>query len=446
LRLIVFPVGQNLDYYYPFSTGFFDGLTPLAFAFLAGLGILAVWQRRRYPLFTFALFWFFVTLSVESSIIPISDALFEHRLYLPLFGFSLLTAWIPFRFFPKRRFFAVIICASIIVSLGVATYVRNQVWKDGLTLWADVLKKSPRNPRAALNLGNALAARGRKEEAVRLYTQVLRSNPDSAAIHHNMGLICEKQGDTKGAISSYRRALQIDPGYADAHFHLANVLAKQKDLNGAKQHYYEALRINPKKMKAHINLGIILSRQGDLDGALEHLREAVRINPEDEVARNNLGVILEMKGDLEGAIVQFSEAVRIEPTYTRARYNLGSTFFKQGRVEEAVHQYRELLKMQPKNHMAHYNLAFALYGSGEFTGAVKHFKEAMDQEPALKAQASYHISRAYAREGKIEESARWLRRAVDAGFNNWDTIKADKDLDNIRGTPDYRKIMEDKDK
>jgi len=56
-------------------------------------------RNRRYLLYrdrhapgagrltAFGIFWFFMTLSVESSIIPIADVIFEHRLYLPSVGF-----------------------------------------------------------------------------------------------------------------------------------------------------------------------------------------------------------------------------------------------------------------------------------------------------------------------------------------------------------------------
>ena len=67
-------------------------------------------------------------------------------------------------------------------------------------------------------------------------------------------------------------------------------------------------------------------------------------------------------------------------------------------------------------------------------------------DPSLKAQASYNIARAYVRQGNAEKSIKWLRKAVEAGFNNWDGLKTDKDLDNIRETSYYRKIMEKRDR
>lgn len=510
LRLIVLPVGQNLDYYYPFKTGFLDGLTPLALAFLIGLTALAIWKRRRFPLFTFALFWFFVTLSVESSIIPISDAIFEHRMYLPLAGFALFAAWIPFRLLPKRRVLAVLICICIITALGTATYLRNRVWQNDLTLWADVLSKAPRNPRAALNLGNALGTRGRYDQALQIYIHILRSNPDSAKVHYNIGVVYEKRGEIQKAIAAYRQALQIDPRNDLAQAGLANILIKQGDTEEVLSHYRDVLRAEPRNANAHNRMGIIFLQKGDTDRALEHLDKAVRLDPENDEAHNNLGGVLETRGDLKdaadhytealvinpgnpearanlsrvlvkagdpvlasrcytealrtvsgdaelhmdfgitlsrlgdlgGAVEQLREAARLDPDSASARYNLGLAFFKQGKWGEAVEQLSESLRIRPHNHRAQFNLALALYGDGDFDGAIAHFEKAMHQEPSLMSRASYEIARAYARKGRVEESAKWLRKAVDTGFNDWNRIETDPDLEGIRETSLYKATVE----
>jgi len=96
IRLLFLPIGQNLDYMYPFKSGFFDGYTPLAFLFLMGVVGIGIWNIKKRPIITFAIFWFFITLSVESSIIPIKDPLFEHRLYPSMFGFALFVSYLPF--------------------------------------------------------------------------------------------------------------------------------------------------------------------------------------------------------------------------------------------------------------------------------------------------------------------------------------------------------------
>ncbi|MCK4534471.1 MAG: tetratricopeptide repeat protein, partial [Syntrophobacterales bacterium] len=411
IRLLFLPINQNLDYIYPFKTGFLDDLTPLAFAFLAGLAILAVWKRKRYPVVTVAIFWFFITLSVESSIIPIRDALFEHRLYLSMFGFALLAAWLPFRFLPKRRALAVLICIFIVASLGAATYLRNRVWQDGITLWSDVLAKSPRNPRACMSLGNALAAEERYDEAIRCHNRVLRADPDSVMANYNMGVTLEKRGDTDGAVRHYMKALSIDPDYASAHYFLANILRRQGDLEGAVRHYSEVLRINPENARAHSNMGVVLFSMGDSRGAFKHLNEAVRIAPENSDVCNNLGGVLELRGDLEGAARRYTEALVIKPDNTDAYVNLSRVLGRVGDSAVTVRCYREVLRSDPGNIDAHVDLGIALSRMGNMEDAVEHFSEAVRINPE-DAGTRYNLGLAFFRQGRIDDAAEQYKKSL----------------------------------
>ncbi len=97
IRLIFVPVNQNLDYDYPIYHSLFTPSVFLSFVFLLSLFGLGVYllssshaRRMKDPelapyhrLIGFGILWFFITLSVESSFIPIVDVIFEHRVYLP---------------------------------------------------------------------------------------------------------------------------------------------------------------------------------------------------------------------------------------------------------------------------------------------------------------------------------------------------------------------------
>ena len=94
IRLLFLPVNQNLDYDYPVynsmaNPGVF--LSVLLHLYLIGLAVYLFKQSRKTGsgillLISFGITLFYLTLSVESSIIPISDVIFEHRLYLPSVG------------------------------------------------------------------------------------------------------------------------------------------------------------------------------------------------------------------------------------------------------------------------------------------------------------------------------------------------------------------------
>ena len=103
IRLFIVPVNQNLDYDYPISHSLLEWHTLFGLLSLAGILVLGILVFRRYRLIAFGIFWFFLTLSVESSIIPISqNVIFEHRTYLPGLGFFLVLTGIVFYFLRDR--------------------------------------------------------------------------------------------------------------------------------------------------------------------------------------------------------------------------------------------------------------------------------------------------------------------------------------------------------
>ena len=347
IRLLFLPIGQNLDYLYPFKTGFFDGYTPLAFAFLIGIIGIGIWNIRKRPVISFGIFWFFITLSVESSLIPIRDALFEHRLYLPMFGFAIIVSYLVFHFLSNKRPLALVLSLSIIISLGLATYLRNITWQDNVTLWSDVVSKSFHN-----YFG-----------------------------HYNLGLVLDKQGRTEEAVEHYLQALRINPDFAEAHNNLGNALSKQGHTGEAIEHYLQALRIQPDFAKAHNNLAVALKKQGRTEEAIEHYLQALRIQPDFAGGHNNLGNALDKQGRTEEAIEHYLQALRIQPDFTEAHYNLAIALDKQGRTEEAIEHYLQALRIYPDFAEAHDNLAVALFLKGNIEGAIAHFRKALRINP-----------------------------------------------------------------
>ncbi len=91
IRLLIFPVNQNLDYNYTVSKGLLEPLTTL----LGGVGIialltLALFLFKRQRFMSFFIVWFFLILAPTSSVAILPDVIFEHRVYLPSVGYFVL--------------------------------------------------------------------------------------------------------------------------------------------------------------------------------------------------------------------------------------------------------------------------------------------------------------------------------------------------------------------
>jgi Tfp pilus assembly protein PilF len=337
LRLLVLPVDQNLDYDYSISHSLLEPQVLFSFLFLSAflglaLYLLFLWPRAfRHSPFTmsasrltaFGILWFFLTLSIESSIIPIRDVIFEHRLYLPSVGFWLAGSVAVLGLLDRWRMNAIAI-GVVVAILSVATYERNLIWNNDLTLWGDVIQKSPNKARGHVMVGDAYQNLGRIDEAIQEYKTTLTLKPNSAEVHSNQ---------------------VID--YTAVHNNLGTVYQKLGRQEEAIQEYKTALTLKPNSAEIHYNLGAVYRKTGRIEEAIQEYETAITLNPDYAEAHNNLGNGYESLGRADKAIQEFKTALTLKPNYARAHFNLGIAYQKLGRLEKAIHEFEQALQLEP---------------------------------------------------------------------------------------------------
>lgn len=304
IRLLFFPVDQNLVYDYPVYHSFFTPQVLFSFVFVALLFLYGVYllfnseksksaDRYAFRLISFGILWFFITLSVESSIVVLRNVIFEHRLYLPMVGFAFSTMAL-FAMAVKRikNRKAIIGCmVAVIFLLSGIAYARNGVWRNNIMLWEDVVSKSPNIAGPHHNLGVAYARHGRTEDAIKEYTIALEINPESAIAHNDLALAYSEIGLMEEAEREHRIAGSLEPGFFKAHNNLGFTYMKEGRTEDAIREYLLALRINPYNFDAHNNLGILFAQKGLLEEALKEFETARAIKPSDESVRKNIETI-----------------------------------------------------------------------------------------------------------------------------------------------------------
>ena len=345
LRLFILPVRQHLDYYYVFKYGFFDGYTPLAFLVLVGLIATGVVFRKKHPVVTFAVAWFFVTLSVESSIIPIDDALFEHRMYLAMPGLAMLASYFIGKSLPvKHQWGKLLIYLGIIALLGVGTFARNHAWQSRIQLWTDVVEKAPHNPRGYGNLGLAYSAGGEYDRAIDLYLKAIDLKTDYPAFYSDLGNAYSRKGERQKALAAQEKAVAMSPG--DGKFHL--------------------------------NLGKVYSDLKQYDKAISEFERALEINPRHVNAWYNLGVPFDLQGQEKEAVESYEKAIELDPGHVKAHYNIGVIRYDQGDNQTALSYYLKVIELDPEHSGAHNNMAVIYYYGDEFDKAIHHCDKALE--------------------------------------------------------------------
>ena len=269
IRILFFPANQNLDYSYPKFNSFIDLQVFLSFIFLSFILAFALYlfYRSRFTtpdlrIISFGIFWFFITLSVESSVLPISIVINEYRVYLPSAGFFVAIMSGIFLLFEdikcrKIRTIALLSLLVVISVLSYTTYTRNAIWESKISLWEDVIKKAPRNIRAHNNLGNAYLAKGFIDKAIEHYLVALNLKPDYVEAHNNLGTAYSSKGFTDKAIEHYLVALNLKPDYAEAHINLGLIYIERKRIDKARKEFQMALQTNPDMDKARQYLELI---------------------------------------------------------------------------------------------------------------------------------------------------------------------------------------------
>jgi hypothetical protein len=143
-------------------------------AVLVALAVGLVALRYR-PVLAFSILWFFVWLAPTNSVLPRLDLVNDRQLYVALIGPAFGAARLLLRLTPRVVQWPLV--PLIVLGLAYATHVRNQVYANEVTFWADVARKSPHNARAFSNLGHAFALECRKADAEEAFKVALALDP-----------------------------------------------------------------------------------------------------------------------------------------------------------------------------------------------------------------------------------------------------------------------------
>jgi tetratricopeptide (TPR) repeat protein len=304
------------------SDGLFHTTTLVAFLGLLSLLVTATLTIKNYRLLGFGILWLFITISVTSSIITNTILVAEHRVYLPMTGLTFVIVGMCRHLKRPRIFWSLAI--PIILILSVLTFMRNQVWKDDLTLWAHALEKSPNMSRPYVNYARALHGLGRLEKTIALYEKSLTmpAVPYKSDLMHklyalgNLGTVYAEKGMHQEALNCYQAAARMTaPLHAsDIYFNMGNLFAKLKQYPEALDSYQKAVENNPSNYRACTNLGWVLMMLKRHDDAEAALKKALKYNRRSAETYLNLATLYSKDPNKRAKAIQhYKQYMALEP-------------------------------------------------------------------------------------------------------------------------------------
>ena len=301
----------NLNHDFPISNSLVNPpQTLFAIAGIVFVLIIAFILRKRHNLLSFAIVWFLGNLVIESTIIPL-ELIYEHRIYLPgvliflIMSFGIV--YVTKNILKKNR--AILFTSLLLVLYGNGTYLRNFVFKTPISLWFDVVHKSPNLARAHANLGKTYMDLGSSLEAKKSLEKAIELKPDMPEALVNLGkLYVDHFGMMEEGVAFIKKAQKLNPKYALGFMALGDVYFKLKSYEKA-EHYYSIVvkRLNF-FTPAINNLGIARIHLGKKDQAIKTFQNGIRLDPTYESFHLNLAKLYSNKH-------MFSEAIEILSGY-----------------------------------------------------------------------------------------------------------------------------------
>ena len=188
------------------------------------------------------------------------------------------------------------VAAAVLLVLGALTWRQAALYRDGVTLFTHVVSHNPAARNAHGNLGEALIAAQRPDEALAVLLVAAERDPDDIQPHVNAGVALVRMGRFEEAEQRFRRALTIDPRHAVVLLNLAESLRRQGRFEEALERYRASIEVDAGNALPHAGMGDTLFRLERYEESLQSLDRALALDPALEPVRARRGSVLAILG------------------------------------------------------------------------------------------------------------------------------------------------------
>ena len=418
---LILPV--NLSAYYSLlHTSLSEPVVMLSLVLTVSLvsGTIYLYRKDRQAGFWAA--WFWIAILPNLNIIPLSVAMADRYLYLPMIGpavvisialFGPVKIWI-LRRFPTRVSWIYVASGILILLLFIISHTRTLIWKNDLTLWSDTVTRVQHGI-PYTNLGAAYIQAGKIEEAKKYFEKSIEVMPAYSLAYQDLGRLYLQENNLGKAETYFLKVLSINPQNPFVSLMLSNIYITRGDLDHAYSIINEGLKYTPGEpsllnLKAHV-----LTRKGELQEPLEIYRGLTILEPGSYSHWYNYGAVLSRMGRTQEAENALKQALMIDGNLPNAYMVLISLYEKDGRNERAIANYEKTLKEFQNNSEVLKNLSH-LY--------IDHFPGKVDSVITFAQQAREHspgdpnilgtLGWAYFIKGDYKRSIEYFKQALSA--------------------------------
>jgi tetratricopeptide (TPR) repeat protein len=241
------------------------------------------------------------------------------------------------------------------------------------------------------NLGVALEAQGKLDDARAEYERARALKPGLRQPAVNLGVILEKQGDARAAAEVYARCVREFPEDAVSRARLAALYRASGQLDEAWRLAREALAREPGTVGAYKVLARVALARNELDLAKLVALRAEKLDANDPELPFTVGQVLARQGDDAGAQAQLRRALALSERFLPARHALLDGALRKKAWGAVAEHARAILEAEPGNAAVHLALGLALRWTGKPDEALAAYARA--EQASGDGIAEVHLAR-----------------------------------------------------
>jgi tetratricopeptide (TPR) repeat protein len=397
-KLAVFPIGMVYHYsgFLPFLSSPLEPGVIFAILFMAAIGVCSWYLYKRMPVVSYALLFFFITLSPVLNIIPTMNFMGDRFLYIPSVFLSLIVIAVLIKYYtPKLSNVIYGLTGALLITFGYMTIDRNSDWKDNDTLFLSA--EGIPGTVLYVNIGNIYANKGQYDVAEKYYRKAIDMRIETVLGNNNLGKLFMIYGNNDSAYYYMHKAHTLDTLSPEPMHALATMYARSDNFTEAVSWLEKIQKVAPNYMNSAQMLQELKLREemsrGNLNDnrklppgienklpqdksfetleqssynnykaknyskAIEELNELLKLNPSGASGYyNNIGMCYLDDGKYKEAIDSFTESVKIDPLSSSGFNNIGHAYEKLGNTEMARKNYQKAVELDPNNQLAKENL------------------------------------------------------------------------------------------
>jgi tetratricopeptide (TPR) repeat protein len=202
-----------------------------------------------------------------------------------------------------------------------------------------------------------------------------------------------------------------------------------------------------------------LRRQKLFLDALDYYQAAGWKNPKSAPLYNKIGMCELQLHWWPKAKKDFERAIKEDGRYAEAYNNLGVSFYGTKRFSKAISRYQKAIDLRPESASFYSNLGAAYFSVKDFQRSALAYAHALELDPDVferssrdgiaaqmakpedRARYDYEIARLYAKMGITDRSLQYLRRAMEEGYKNIESVYKDVEFAGLRKDPRFTELM-----